>query len=1604
MRNLKRIALLLMTICLGGMTWGQTRDSGNANLGTLANGISGKTIEASELTKNRTWYLAGNNTISGCIQIKTFTLTIQLASNATADCILNLTENGRFSMSTGRLVIQGAEGKQIIIDGGAKWSTYSGSDDRMLAIQQNNIHTGGAKYDGSGSVTHTNPMIKVSTSAESGGGFDFDYVTLRNYVNTSTDDGQAQGGFFVARGSSSAMTMDHCIIEDGHCRAYGGTAFYLRSCGNGHYHSDGLVLNDCIIRSCSMDGYYVSNGNNEYASGVIRTNGGSYLNVTLNDCTIEKCFSSNVGGLVHWNVKPDNGHCITINDCTCRNNVAFKNGGALFNEGKMVVNRCTFEYNKALNGRGGAIIYQVYSQFTGSNGSSHLSLDANTVIRYNEAVDGGGLSLEMVKCKDLQSGDYQIDLEVNGTTITHNKATGDGGGIYFVRFIDDTHYKGSIVINSGNISNNEATGTSGANKGNGGAICLTHGISATIKGGTINDNSAARYGGAIYMAGQSGYRDALTIDQESRQSVAIGQEGHPNHADGYGGGIYVGSYSDVTIKSGSISYNTSGNNGGGIYLRTDAVMNISGTASITGNETTGASTKGGGIYVGGTLNLGDGSLTVMENHCNNHLVKSNIYLPSDKYLNITNANFNPNEIGIYAENTADYFQVMYCELSGYSNILDGIYNGVAGGTMNIFDDKQLYSIFHGTAWGTYTGLNAKYLYFVKTPWSALQQQTTTADLTKISGTDIYDIKDIKSLTAFMWKVNAIELYEDQTPGNDIAGKLTADISMVGQYWVPIGTSTTNFVGTFDGNGHVISDLTMVSANANHDYGMFGHVGTGADIKNVVLKDCLFTGDNSASYAGSLVSQMNGGSLSNCQAHGIVNTAAATCTIGGLVGLADGGEIHSCYSAIELAGYNMGGLVGELASGSNLKNNFTNPKFGYIGSDNTYKIGGLVATNAGTTANCYVREMSGSSHGSATYGTLVGSNTGTVSHCFCMTGTTPGNNVGSDCGTYTAVVSGDSYQYKTHDCLANSQPLQRELNSWVNSQTGTTRYAKWDRPTTKVINGDYPLLRLGYANAVTATSGDTFLGYGDINDLMRDNTSSGQAIFMYGSKVGMESNSGSSASLFVGEDAAFTQTTSKAGAITGTAEIYLDNSAGANGANPQSGGSDAIDWHFFSTPLSNAPLGVDYNGNNTNYGYFAEIPHFSQTGLGYYPTGVNGDNYDEWDFYCYYEPDYHWINFKRNGPSHYHEDYPEWHIDYKATPSATENVNESTLVKGKGYMIALAEETLLQCTGTFTDGNVGLAMTKDGVYRTGLNLLGNPYQSWLDFEDFADGNSTIWGDETPYYIIMDEDQRNYVLYTRGQSPNAMTAGRYLHPHQGFMVVTAAATTAQFTNDMRETGVDSKTSPFRGEQIAYPLVNLIVSDENGNRNLATAELGRPDKGGSEYKSYNTLAKGALYVHYDDKDYHCAFTEPGITTLPVRFEAFEEGEFTITWDMENGEFSYVHLIDNITGADIDMLATDEYTITGKPSDLRSRFKLVFEYTGIEEDENAVVNASFAYMNDGQLVVEGEGDLQLIDLNGRVLRQTRLTGAQSTVSLPEMAKGLYILKLNDRTQKIVL
>ena len=89
--------------------------------------------------------------------------------------------------------------------------------------------------------------------------------------------------------------------------------------------------------------------------------------------------------------------------------------------------------------------------------------------------------------------------------------------------------------------------------------------------------------------------------------------------------------------------------------------------------------------------------------------------------------------------------------------------------------------------------------------------------------------------------------------------------------------------------------------------------------------------------------------------------------------------------------------------------------------------------------------------------------------------------------------------------------------------------------------------------------------------------------------------------------------------------------------------------------------------------------------------------------------------------------------------------------------------------------------------------------------------------------------------------------------------------------------------------------------------------------------------------------------------------------------------------------------YLPIGSPSDADNRFIVKLNYEGGSASEGDI----FAYQSGDDIVVSGEGELQVFDLMGRMVMTQRVNGVQN---ISVKAQGVYVFKLNGMTQKIVV
>ncbi len=217
----------------------------------------------------------------------------------------------------------------------------------------------------------------------------------------------------------------------------------------------------------------------------------------------------------------------------------------------------------------------------------------------------------------------------------------------------------------------------------------------------------------------------------------------------------------------------------------------------------------------------------------------------------------------------------------------------------------------------------------------------------------------------------------------LANDIDLSVYSTGEGWTPIGSPSKKFTATFDGNGHVVSNLYIYRPNDNNQ-GLFGWA-SNADIKNVGLENVDVTGDCNV---GGLVGNGSNSIISNCYATGDVVGGG---WVGGLVGEGSSSTISNCYATGSVTGTrtysNVGGLVGYGQNRIIISSSYST---GSVTGNNN--VGGLLGwSNYGTINNSY---STGTVTGNANVGGLLGYGGVTLDNAYYTDTTGQTNGIGS----------------------------------------------------------------------------------------------------------------------------------------------------------------------------------------------------------------------------------------------------------------------------------------------------------------------------------------------------------------------------------------------------------------------------------------------------------------------------------------------------------------------------------------------------------------------------------------------------------------------------------
>ena len=366
---------------------------------------------------------------------------------------------------------------------------------------------------------------------------------------------------------------------------------------------------------------------------------------------------------------------------------------------------------------------------------------------------------------------------------------------------------------------------------------------------------------------------------------------------------------------------------------------------------------------------------------------------------------------------------------------------------------------------------------------------------------------------------------------------------------------------------------------------------------------------------------------------------------------------------------------------------------------------------------------------------------------------------------------------------------------------------------------------------------------------------------------------------------------------------------------------------------------------TNWGEPDPASPYVPDGWYFIASPANGANFStvttgDYDLYVLDNATMHWLNHKN---------------------PANNALFENGFQRGTGYLYATNEENV---TLQFSGEAVPYESSYTIPLEAGWNLVGNPFTRNV------------------------VPNQSYLTLVNAASATSVTAGSgEITPGMGIAVYSENGGTLGFTlpgeassapsNNIQMTL--SQTVTTRGETHTTTIDNAIVSF-NENESMP---------------KFNLLeGRAKLYIPKRDNDYAIAFSNRQ-GEVPVHFVAKEAGRYTIKF--EGKDLKEIKLIDKFENVVIDLGIDDSYTFIGTPADSRDRFVIRFENSDISE------NPTFAYQNGSDIIVSGNGELQVFDVMGRMVMTQHVNGIE-TCHGASLQTGVYIMRLNEKTQKIVI
>lgn len=326
------------------------------------------------------------------------------------------------------------------------------------------------------------------------------------------------------------------------------------------------------------------------------------------------------------------------------------------------------------------------------------------------------------------------------------------------------------------------------------------------------------------------------------------------------------------------------------------------------------------------------------------------------------------------------------------------------------------------------------------------------------------------------------------------------------------------------------------------------------------------------------------------------------------------------------------------------------------------------------------------------------------------------------------------------------------------------------------------------------------------------------------------------------------------------------------------------------------------------------------------------------------------------------------------------INDNRFEKGRGYLVSYESESVSEFKGNLNYLAAGESYQIDFNYYPEIlaqfNLIGNPFVFDIDWETDVNVNNVYDG-----FATLDAEDGGYVYKDKG----IIKAG------EGFMVRTTEG------NDNNIIFSRSSTRTYRKE---YNGIDIMASNDKGSDNVIIRFDEEETAGFPKLRNFNENI-ASVYVKDKNINYGILNFSKDVNEIPLYFEAKEMGTYTLTFDIK-GKVENLYLIDRLTGDKVNIIMEKEYTFVAKANDSAERFVLLANAQSL----NSETQSNFVYVNNGELIINAKGSIQIIDMMGRVVLSEE--NGMAHINVSDLKNSAYIVRcVNDdevKIQKIIL